>query len=453
MHPIFDYILSIHYLPAGASVLLSCLAAAWGVDWKVCIMMTCLGSLVTCAVFYVQPLQCFSPLGGSFNVGTREVCGERGAMKPPVTIVYPTASGTPRSGIQYIPFGERSYLVGIASYSKVPYALVKDLWLLRKKMRPNAEPAPLFQRDGMPRPMIVFSHGLGGFPHLYSTLLMDLAVRGAVVFALSHMDGSAAFCRDAEREIRIPLNTQVGWTSEDRAPQLEVRIRETLNTIKRIRSGELLLALGYDKETVDKYIEKEPRIHLLGHSFGGATCLAAALADTQAASERGGVSSIASTVVYDPWMIPLQKTMFYDKLTDRKQPVHFTTPTLQIFSEEWVRSKEQHAFFEEVKAIVDAQPRTTEESALVSAVDAKLKVMKTSWYTIKDYRGTGHLTCTDVSLFSPVLYRAAYMTASPRGCIVAFAAETMRFIEKVSGPLPLDTKLLNDSALAAALRG
>ncbi|GET92820.1 phospholipase A2-like protein, putative [Leishmania tarentolae] len=452
MYSIFDYILSIHYLPASLSVFLSCLAAAWGVGWKICLLMACMGLLVTCAAFYFQPLQCFFPLGGHFNVGTREVCGERGSMKPPVTIVYPTASGTPHGGIQYIPFGERGYLVGMARYSKLPYVLVKDLLLMRKKMRADAEPAPLFRHDGTPRPMIVFSHGLGGFPHLYSTLLMDLAVRGAVVFAISHMDGSAAYCRDAGREIRIPLNTQVGWTTEDRVPQIEVRIRETLNTIKRIRNGELLLVLGYDKETVDRYIKMEPRVHLVGHSFGGATCLAAALQDEDEVSEKGGVSSIASTVVYDPWMIPLKTIMFYEKLTDSKQPVHFITPTLQIFSEEWVRNEEQLSFFEEVKTIVDEQPRTTEENALVAAVDAKLRVLKASWYTMKKYHGTGHLTCTDVSLFSPVLYRAQYMKASPRGSIVALAVDTMVFIEKVSGPLPLDTTLLDDSVFAAALK-
>ncbi|CAM43510.1 putative phospholipase A1 [Leishmania braziliensis MHOM/BR/75/M2904] len=452
MPPISDYILSIHYLPAGSSALLSCLALTLGVPWKTSLMITCVGALMSCLAFYVQPLKCFTPLGGRFNVGVREVRGERGAMKPPVTVVYPTTSGTPRGGIEYLPFGERGYLVGLARYAKLPYVLVKDICLLRTKMRPNAEPAPLFQRNGAPRPMVVFSHGLGGFPHLYSTLLMDFAVRGAVVFAMTHMDGSAAYCRDAGGDIRIPLNTQVGWTTEDRAPQLEVRIRETFNTMKRICSGELLLALGYDQATVDKYVAMAPSIHLVGHSFGGATCLAAALGDTQDTSEAKRVSGIASVVVYDPWMVPLLKTMFYDKLTHKEHPRHFITPTLQIFSEEWMRNKEQYSFFAKVKAIVDAQERTAEEAALVAAADAKLNELKLSWYTIKDYCCTGHSTCTDVPLFSPVLYRSSYMTASPRGSIVGIAADTLQLIEKLSGPLPLDTKILNNPELAAVLR-
>ncbi|KAG5466341.1 hypothetical protein LSCM4_01489 [Leishmania orientalis] len=439
MHPIFDYIFSIHYSPVILSVLLPSLALGFGVSWKACLFITCIGAMVTCIAFYVQPLLCFAPLGGSFNAGVREVQGERGAMKPPVTIVYPTISGAPRSGIDYVPFGERGYLVGLANYSKLPYILLKDMLLLRKKMRPDATPVSLFLRNGTPRPIVVFSHGLSGFPHLYSSLLMDLAVRGAVVVAMTHMDGSAAYCRDAGREIRIPLNTRVGWTTEDREPQLEIRVRETLNTIKRIRSGELLLAMGYDASTVKKFVAMQPRVHLVGHSFGGATCLAAALEDAQKASETH-LRSVASAVVYDPWMVPLQKMMFYGKLTNTSQPCHFTTPSLQIFSEEWVRNREQYYFFQDVKAIIDAQPRTEEEAALVTVVNAKLKRANTSWYSIKDYCGTGHLTCTDVSLFSPVLYRAGYMKVSPRGSIVALASETLQFIEKISGLLPVNTK-------------
>ncbi|KAG5466883.1 hypothetical protein LSCM1_01060 [Leishmania martiniquensis] len=448
---ISDYIFSIHYLPACSSVLLSCLALGFGTGWKMPLFITCLGALATCLAFYVQPLRCFASLGGSFNAGVREVQGERGVMQPPVTIVYPTTGGSPRRGIHYIPFGERNYVVGLANYSKVPYVLLKDLLLMRRKMRPDAEPVSLFLRDGTHRPLIVFSHGLSGYPHLYSTFLMDLAARGAIVFSVTHMDGSAAYCRDAGREIRIPLNTQVGWATEDREPQLDIRVRETLNTVKRVCSGELLLAMGYDQSTVKKFVAMEPQVHLVGHSFGGATCLAAALEKTQETRDRG-LSSIASAIVLDPWMVPLRKSMFYSKITNKEQPIHFITPSLQLFSEEWVRNKEEYSFFEDVKAIVDAQKRTEEEAALVAAANAKLKMTNASWYMMKEYRGTGHVTCTDVSLFSPVVNRAGYMKASPRGSIVTFASEILQFIEKVSGPLPLDAKLLSDSALASALR-
>ncbi|KAK7201303.1 phospholipase A1 [Novymonas esmeraldas] len=452
MHSLGDYVLSIHYLPAWSSIVLSGVALLLGAGWKTSLAVACVGALVSCVAFYLQPLKCFSPLGGNYNIGLRELCGDRGSMKPPITVVYPTTSGAPIGGMEYLPFKERGYIVGLATYAGLPYFLLKDLIFLRKKMRADAVPVPLFQRDGTPRPMILFSHGLGGFPHLYSTLLMDMAVRGAVVFAMTHMDGSAGYCRDSGREIRIPFNAKVRWTTEDRVPQLEIRVRETLNTIKRFRSGELLTAVGYDQNTVSRYLAMDPRIHLVGHSFGGATCLTAALEDAKDAKDRRGVSSIASTVVYDPWMVPLRKTMFHDKLTSKSNPHHFTTPSLQIFSEEWKRDAAQYQFFEAVKTIVDAQPRTTEEGALIAAADAKLKSIKAAWYTMKDYNGTGHLACTDVSLFSPVVYRAGYMKASPRGSIVAMAADTMLFIEKITGSLPLNTDLLSDPVLAAALR-
>ncbi|KAG5492722.1 hypothetical protein JKF63_01302 [Porcisia hertigi] len=452
MRSFHAYIFSIHYGTAGWSVLLSLLALVLGLDWRIALAIACLGVLLSRAAFYVQPLQCFAPTGGNFNVGVREVLGDRGAMRPPVTIIYPTASGAPWGGIDYIPFREKGYLEGLAAYSKIPYLLVKDLLFMRKKMRVDAPPVPLFQRNGAPRPMVVFSHGLGGFPHLYSTLLMNIAARGVIVFAMTHMDGSAAFCRDAGHEIRIPLNIKVRWTSEDREPQLEMRIRETLNTVKRICNGDLLRAMEYDEATVKKCIESNPLVHLVGHSFGGSTCLASALEDTEAAKAKGASSSIASAVVYDPWMVPLQKRMFYERLRSSTESCHFITPTLQFFSEEWMRNEAESSFFLTIKALVDQQEHTKEEAALVAAADAKLKSSNISWYTLKNYRRTGHLFCTDVPLFNPVFHRAHYMTMTPQVCIVRIAVETAQFLDNISGPLPIDISLLKDPVLAEMLR-
>lgn len=453
MDQIANYALSLHYTPAAVTTVTALVVLACGVSWKWALLIFLLGVAFCAAVFYVMPMQFFAPLGGKFNVGLHELRGERGAMKPPLSVFYPTISGAPRGGIGYLPFGDLGYVEGMARYSGFPSFVLKDLSLMRKKIRPDAVPVPLFQRDGAPRPIIIFSHGLSGYPHLYTALIMDMVARGAIVFAMSHMDGSAALCRDAGREIRIRLNTNVQWTTEDRAPQLEIRIRETLNTIKRVRSGEALLGIGYDKATVDRYISLDPRVHLVGHSFGGATCLAACLEETHDAKDRHRESCIASAVVYDPWTVPMRKTMFYDKLVHKKTPYHFTTPTLQIFTEGWKKEKERHhEFFTDVYNVVLAQNRTPEEEAVVAAADAKLKSINATWYTMKDYPATGHLTCTDVSLFSPIVWRAEFMKAKPRGVIVEYAFETLRFIEKLSGSLPLDVNLLDDPILAAALR-
>lgn len=58
-----------------------------------------------------------------------------------------------------------------------------------------------------PLPVVVFSHGLGGVPEIYSSFIADLVSHGWVVFAVEHRDGSAAFAATPEK------NTQQSFIS------------------------------------------------------------------------------------------------------------------------------------------------------------------------------------------------------------------------------------------------
>lgn len=81
----------------------------------------------------------------------------------------------------------------------MPRILINDLAFVKIKAWKNAPFASLFDKNtNKVRPIIVFSHGLAGFAQIYSTFLMSMASRGAIVFALTHMDASAAYCRDAQ---------------------------------------------------------------------------------------------------------------------------------------------------------------------------------------------------------------------------------------------------------------
>lgn len=452
MHQIFNYVFSLHYLPLGAAAVLPGVAWYYGAGWFTCAALCTASLLMSATAFYFEPLLCLAPMGGRFNAGLRELRGDLGAMRPPVTIIYPTTGAAAANGIPYVPFNDREYLRGMARYTNLPAFLLTDLVLARTRARLDATAVPLFREDGTPRPVILFSHGLAGYARLYTTLLMDVAARGAIVFAMTHMDASAAYCRDAGTQIHIPLNTELKWTPADREPQLDIRVRETRNTLSRIRSGELLRALGYDAAVVDRYLAMDPPIHLVGHSFGGATALAVALEEEKAAKDLKKTSPIGSVVVYDPWSVPLRGKMFMDKLKDTAHPYAFATPTLQFFSEGWMRDKAQYDPFVELEAIVKAQKHTVEEAGVVDAANRKLKASGLTWYKRKDFPGTGHLTVTDMSLFSPVVYRTGYMTVPPRAAIVDYAHETVQFINALSGPIPIDKDIANDPVLAALLR-
>ena len=39
-------------------------------------------------------------------------------------------------------------------------------------------------------PVVIFSHGLGGTPDIYQSIIMDLASRGYIVVAVEHTDHS-----------------------------------------------------------------------------------------------------------------------------------------------------------------------------------------------------------------------------------------------------------------------
>lgn len=452
MPSVTDYVFSLHYLPIGASVVLPAVAWWCGSGWVTCTALCTASLLVSATAFCLEPLLSFAPAGGRFNVGLRELRGSLGGMQPPISVFYPTTTAVPESGIEYLPFNDTNYIRGMARYVRLPYFLLMDLFFIRARMRFDAPAVPLFREDGTPRPIVLFSHGVSGFPRLYSTLLMDIAARGVIVFAMTHMDASAAYCRDAGNEIHIPLNTHVKWTTAEREPQLDIRVRETRNVIPRIRSGELLRSLGYDSDVVERYLAMHPSLHLVGHSFGGATMLAVSLEEEKAAKEAQMASPVSSVVAYDPWSLPLQGKMFYHKLTDTEHPDHFTTPTLQFFSESWMRDKAQYDFFADVQKLAEAQTHTIQEAAVIDAANRKLKSKEATWYTRKDVHGTGHLSVTDASLFSPVVFRSGYMTKPPRAAIVDFAHDTVQFINAIAGPIPTEVDVANDPVLAAVLR-
>ncbi|KPA86313.1 putative Phospholipase A2-like protein [Leptomonas pyrrhocoris] len=388
-------------------------------------------------------------MGGHYNVGLKELRGDLAARKPPISVFYPTTSAPDPCGVDCIPFHDTQYLRGMARFAGVPFFLLRDLLFNRCCMRADAPPAQLFQEEGMPRPIAVFSHGYAGFPRLYNALLMDMAARGVVVFAVTHMDTSASYCRDAGGSLHIPFIADTKWTTEATEPLLAMRVRETRNTIRGVRTGELLRSLGYTKEVVDRYLAMDQPIHLVGHSFGGATAMVASLEEEKAAKDNKVPSPIASVVAYDPWGVPMKEDMFLRRLIDRKDPCHYTTPTLLFFSEAWIHDKAQCDFFADAHNVITMQEHTEEEAAVIDAANRKLKSQNATWYTRRDVYGTGHLSFTDAVLFSRVVHRKSYMKVAPRASIVGFAHGTVQFMKTIAGPIPFGKDMASDPALTA----
>ncbi|XP_068028928.1 platelet-activating factor acetylhydrolase 2, cytoplasmic isoform X3 [Anomalospiza imberbis] len=131
---------------------------------------------------------------------------------------------------------------------------------------------PLEPRSGG-YPLIIFSHGLGAFRTLYSSICAELASWGFVVAALEHRDHSAAttyFCTaEAGREEWIPF--------------------------QRVPRGQKEFYFRNKQDNLDL-----TKVAVMGHSFGGVTAVLALVKEP----------SFGCAVALDAWMFPLENLLY-----------------------------------------------------------------------------------------------------------------------------------------------
>lgn len=357
------------------------------------------GGAFTLFVFKVFPIRHFSPpVDGDYDVGIEEahIRDENGDSLP-LTIFYPIERSSPgscegsaarsavfskRQGkkIPWVPFGDNRFLKGLARHASLPYILFSHLLLLKVEVPEESSCPPLVEKDGTLRPVILFTHGIAGFSRLYTALLQQVASRGSIIFAVTHTDQSAAFCRDSSNKWSVPMDCTLAFTKESRKGQLGQRCQQVVFVAEQIRSGKLFTLLGYSKDEIFNFFSRSPPIHFMGHSFGGSTVLSTVATGLMSASPRKisnlGVGKI---VCLDPWFDPIED-IFSDFLIDHKieKLSSFSHCTLILLSEEWKRLT---------------------DDAIIKAFENCQNVFQVN---IKIYPGTDHAYFCDVRVLSRI---------------------------------------------------
>jgi hypothetical protein len=296
-----------------------------------------------------------------YHVSFKRIPGNEASKRPHGTLFYPTDVPATTT-IPFLPFGDFRYAEGTARYQGLPKCLLNGLADSCIEMTEEAVPAATLeltsdspQLGGKQHPVIIFSHGMAGHQHQYISFISDLVATGAIVYALEHTDGSAAFARrpphmptdtcpvhsgfGVELE-RLSAKAKKGTGAEAvfRFCQMyQVRVPEILSAITFVQQGGLHRALNCTDAAVQMARVRYPPVGLVGHSFGAATVAAATLA----IAERGvALRWLTYTIAFDHWHVPTNGLeLIAQALHEREKalnkrllsPIHF------IDSAEWVK--------------------------------------------------------------------------------------------------------------------
>lgn len=178
----------------------------------------------------------------------------------------------------------------------------------------NAEIIPKSPNEGFP--VIVFSHGLGAFKHLFSVYCKEWASHGYIVLSV-----------DYDEQIYYKWKEYSDFVAV-RLPQLEVRRTTIRKVLDYIHNEKYIQELFIHKVKLDYN-----KVFLAGHSFGSATS-----ATLVTAYER----EIAGIILLDPWLDPCNEELFTKPLQK---------PMLLLRSEQFAKMR---PIYEKVERFIQA---------------------------------------------------------------------------------------------------
>ena len=186
-------------------------------------------------------------------------------------------------------------------------------------------------------PVVIFSHGLAGTRNMYAALCTSLASQGFLVAALEHRDGSASCASKIDdvggvkHEPYVHTDGNFAWRLEQigkRVAELDAAVAALSNDAppRNAFPGSRL-----DVGTAFRGLVDASRLVAIGHSFGGATVVAAM------ATERPGATKtrVRTSVLLDPWTAPFGPCGAEDATHPLRAAAAAKVPTLVVNSHGW----------------------------------------------------------------------------------------------------------------------
>ena len=324
---------------------------------------------VSIALPILLPIPKIPPPSGTFKVGTtsyeftdsarKELYSGRDEPRRFMVQVWYPAELT--STAKYEPWVAEAkiYTRAISNYLELPFFFLDHLSL---SISPAYHNIPL-AKTNKPYPVILFSHGWGGFSAQNTGQAVELASRGYVVIGMQHTYGAIV---TVFPDGTVALINPKALPRDLDDPNSEIAAHKLVDQW----SGDMAFVLdqfqGFDKETGNLFFQKldMERIGVYGHSTGAG-----------AAIQFCGVDPRCKAVLgMDPFMWPVSAEVIEKG---------FLQPSFFMFSQGWNDMVDSH----NNKLFDQFYPNTTNNLGVISI------------------NGTKHFDFTDIPLLSPIAPR------------------------------------------------